>query len=240
LNRINGRRSSEDFLETLVISLSKIDFSDSFFEEAFALHLPRARIGKWFAKVLPKLEHEHDPFSITGVYYRSKNLQTSEIIEEDEFELLWSWLAPGLRIKDPKLEFTSSNHGTSVKNLLYMIDSIEKTIFIIRAVDGKVFGLFANAAWNKHTGRYFGDRQCFVWTMRPHPEKYGWAPTHENDKMQLTLPVRSFMSMGCGPPAIELHDGLNVSSYVCPTFLSPAFGETSNFECTCLEVYSIG
>eukprot|EP00026_Physarum_polycephalum_P004789 Phypoly_transcript_04813.p1 GENE.Phypoly_transcript_04813~~Phypoly_transcript_04813.p1 ORF type:complete len:535 (+),score=80.26 Phypoly_transcript_04813:413-2017(+) len=210
-------------------------FDDALFDDAHAIPLRRAALTTLYLQSYQKLGAIKEPFA--HVYYRPKNLQSSHNIAEDEFELLWTWLPPALRIRDPHLEFTSSEHGFSLQYMLSKIEHFEKTLFVIRSTENRVFGFFASSPWNTARCQFFGERESFVFTMRPSPDHYLWTPGHANDRMQYV--TEKAISLGAGPPAIALHDDLTITSHACPTFQSPPLGLLSNFGALCVEVYSI-
>jgi hypothetical protein len=79
--------------------------------------------------------------------------------------MLWTWLPPTMRIRDPHLEFTSSEHGCSLKYMLSKIESFEFTLFIIRSTEDRVCGSRANGGRGEkgQAGRKWGrGKRAFV------------------------------------------------------------------------------
>ncbi len=109
--------------------------------------------------------------------------------------MVWAWLPNHLRIRDPNLEFTSYENGTSLAYMLSKISRCEFTLFVIKANDLSVFGFVATSAWNSCRCIYFGDAECFVWTLQP-PEKYRYMPDHQNRRMQYVC--SDSISLGAG------------------------------------------
>ena len=52
--------------------------------------------------------------------------------------MMWTWLPPTMRIKDPHLEFNSSEDGCSLQYMLSKIGKFETTLFIIRSTEDRV------------------------------------------------------------------------------------------------------
>jgi len=226
--------NSQDFVAVLA-TFHYFGFDDAIFDLAHDIPLRRAALGQLYHKSFVKLGVVKEPHA--HVYYYPKNLHCSQIVSEDEFEMLWSWLPLNLRIRDPHLEFNSADQGVSLKYMLSIINKFEFTLFIIRSSEDRVFGFFASSAWDTSRLHFFGNGECFVWTMRPSPDHYKWIPGHANDRMQYV--DTDSISLGAGPSAIVLHDDLSITSHACPTFQSPPLGLLSNFTSLCVEVYSI-
>ena len=65
------------------------------------------------------------------------------------------------------------------------------------------------------TIRYFGARDCFVWTLRPSPDHFMWTPGHQNDRMQYVSD--DGLSLGAGYVFVSLLSFLLLFSF---TFLA--------------------
>lgn len=212
----------------------KVDALQSCPIQTKSLSVPRATIGAMYTRHLRKLVGVQEPSPT--VYYRPKNLHTSELIAEDEFERLWTWLPTKLRIRDPKLEFSSAILGRSLRYTLHMIGEFQHTLFIIRSSEDTVFGFFASSSWKHQHHKYFGDRDCFVWTLRPSPAVYRWSNASANDHMQHV--DSHSISLGAGPPAVVIHEDY-ITTNECPTFQNPPLAKDIDFEYARIEIYSV-
>jgi hypothetical protein len=227
-------KNSQEFAAVLA-SFQETGLDEAIFDDAQQIPLRRAVLGTLYQQSFIKLGVVKEPYS--HVYYHPKNLQCSKIIAEDEFEMLWTWLPATLRIKDPHPVFDSDEDGCSLRYMLSKIERFEFTLFIIRSTEDRVFGFFVSTPWNTAQCRFFGNRESFVFTLRPVPDQYRWTPGHANDRMQYV--TNGGISLGAGPPAICLRDDLSITSHACPTFQSPPLGLMSNFGTLIVEVYSI-
>jgi hypothetical protein len=77
-----------------------------------------------------KIHHVIEP--TIPVYYRPKITTPSTIIQNEDFEILWSWLPSRFRIRDPLLLFSTSTDGYSLISLLKAIGDTSPTILILK------------------------------------------------------------------------------------------------------------
>ena len=173
------------------------------------------------------------------VYYRPKIIQSSMIIPDEEFEIIWSFLVDRYRILDPKLVYYSGNDGFSLKTVLNKCEGKKPTLVLIKTNKNAVFGAFVSEEWNKDPFKYFGNSESFVFSLHPNEAKYGWQKGNPTYFAMLTETTLSFgHGNGC---AIWLDSELlNGRTEHCDTFKNePLHGEqNTSFQCAAIEIYT--
>eukprot|EP01105_Mastigella_eilhardi_P028972 TRINITY_DN995_c0_g2_i3.p1 TRINITY_DN995_c0_g2~~TRINITY_DN995_c0_g2_i3.p1 ORF type:complete len:713 (-),score=137.71 TRINITY_DN995_c0_g2_i3:49-1878(-) len=177
----------------------------------------------------------------TMVYYRPKIETSSTIIQDDEFELIWSFLPNNYAIMDPVRLYTSEREGFSLATLIHKCEDITPTIIFIRTPAKHVFGAFISVPWTDivaNKGRFVGDGYCFLWSLHPQVSKYGWQPTNEDKYFVIFRDHSVAFGLHAHGAGLMLDDELNGHSYPSPTYNSPALAEAPEFPCTCVEVWT--
>ena len=57
--------------------------------------------------------------------------ESSEIIKDEQFEIIWEWLPSIYRIADPSLVFRSSTDGYFLQNLYNKLKNIDKKPMLV-------------------------------------------------------------------------------------------------------------
>ncbi|GAV00098.1 hypothetical protein RvY_10995 [Ramazzottius varieornatus] len=176
---------------------------------------------------------------------------TSRILSEDQFYTLWQWLPLRHRIAEPKLIFTSEEHGTSLLTFFQQTSSYEPTLLLIKTHKDEVFGAFCSHSWeNRFNGgknlSYFGTGETFLFTLHPRKETYRWiglgkteAPTAGSSLFQ-TADSSTLIVGGGGGFAIRFDSSLSSGrSEPCTTFANPSLVGSAggDFDCTVVESF---
>jgi len=174
-----------------------------------------------------------------SIYYRPKITSESELITEDQFEILWSWLPPRYCIHDPVLIFRTSIHGFNLGTFFKNVEQASPTFIIIKTTEKEIFGAFVSHPWKK-SKHFFGDRECFLFRFNPQPEMFGWD---EGSTDYFMLASQQDIQVGGGDGAglwldDELHHG---RTQRCTTFANEPLTADGreNFLCVSVEVYSL-
>jgi len=211
--------------------------SDALMKKAFSLRLKRSQVQELHCKNKNLLNNHHSEFS-NDIYYRPKITTPSKVIQDEQFEIIWSWLPKRYCIKDPILLYDTDTKGYSLRNLLSSVSSESPTLLIIKSADGKgVFGAFISHEWVKHS-KFYGDRQCFLWRMLPEPQRYGW----EEGCLDLFMLIEtSYVHIGGGNGCgIRFDDEINRGvTEPCDTFKNPPLtvDGSTDFVVAALEIY---
>jgi len=174
------------------------------------------------------------------IYYRPKITQSSNIIEDEQFEILWSWLPHRVCILDPHLQFSSAIHGFNLNTLLHNCEDVEPSLMLIKTEYGSIFGAFLSDAWVKSDGKpsYHGSRQTFLWSIKP--QAHHWTGTGKNDFFMMA--GRDFLCVGGGGAGhgIWMNNELQGRSTSCSTFGNEALEPHAEFfQCVAVEVFAL-
>jgi len=198
------------------------------------MKLQRKNIRKLHKKnsaLLGVVEEPHLP-----IYYRPRVTDHSNILREEQFEILWGWLPHRFCIRDPVLLFSTAVNGYSLNSLVSIVGENHPTLLTIRTKSKEIFGGFITVPW-KRTKSFIGDRQCFLWRLTPKPEKFGW---NQGQNDYFFLIANQSLQMGSDGVGLWIdHDLWIGQTTKSETYCNPPLtveGET--FYCIHLEVYT--
>lgn len=140
-----------------------------------------------------------------------------------QFELVWSWLPTHMRMYDARRIFCSERDGYSLNTLYSRCAQAGPCLLLVQSTDDKVwwlfsslraccltvclqvFGGYSSHPWSKATfEKFFGSRECFVFTLSAPATPYKWRPPLD-DSVNSTLMQDAFMM--CGKDFISLGGG---------------------------------
>ncbi|XP_067123155.1 GTPase-activating protein skywalker-like, partial [Centruroides vittatus] len=177
----------------------------------------------------------------------------SDILSQEQIEILWSWLPSRITILTPQLVYSSNEHGCCLTAFYMKVDSWEPTILIIKTNKNEVFGAYCSSDWatrhkQDHGGnrqRYFGTGESFLYSFSPNPIKYPWIGLehHENHltpaKQLFMCASNSMICIGSGEgQGLWLDESLTYGrTETCATFNNDPLCSTNDFTCTFVEVF---
>ncbi len=95
---------------------------------------------------------------------------------------LWEWLPDRVRLMQPRLLFTSSEHGTNLLTLYGRCETSEPTVLLVKVSgSGEVLGAYCSLMWKERSrpGQkgvcYFGTGESFVFTLHPQSKCFKWV-----------------------------------------------------------------
>jgi len=238
MNELLKTTTPKEFISILQHCTIQFFDDDLSMKKAFGISMSRRHFDNLNTKNKPKLSAVIEPK--LPMYYRPKIHTPSKIITIQDFELLWSWLPQKIAIEDPILLFSTADDGFSLTTFFNKIGSTKPTIMILKTDQNEVFGAFVTEAWARQTG-YFGDRDCFLWSLKPNAKKFGWYKGCTDYFMEVTS--KKLLVGGGDGSGLELDDEFNNGvTQKCTSFQNDPLTKDGrhNFRCVAVEMYGFG
>lgn len=184
-------------------------------------------------------------------FHNSDHLDSlrSSILQPERLRALFRHLPARYGIShEPKIVFTTEEHGTSFNTLVRMIGGYEPTILLVRTEKGSVLGAYCSADWagrHRQTSNFFGTGETFVFSFgsdpsRTEPKIYRWvglqkiADEKVNRNENYYQCTADGLNVGCGALCLrDLHKG---SSMKAPTFNNDPLADSEIFDIATVEV----
>ncbi|GAM27962.1 hypothetical protein SAMD00019534_111380 [Acytostelium subglobosum LB1] len=215
---------------------------DKLMNRAFRIRLQRNTVQNIDEMQTPKLTHIAEPQM--PIYYRPKITTPSDILHNDDYEIVWTWLPHRFCICDPKVVYNSNRDGRSLRNMLERVKGEYPMLILIKTTNGDVFGCFTDDELESKFG--FGSSNTFVFVMKPHAHVY--RATNKNELYLKVCPSVDLSSFSMWIGASELGDRalcidseLNGTTAPSDTYGNPALTDDQSFKfkSTVLEVISL-
>jgi len=235
------KSTKTEFLDTLsnVTKTATI----AMLQKGFDIYLSKNHVSKYQKKNKSKTKIEEKAIPL---FYRPKIETQSSIIEESQFEVIWSMIPSHSRIYDPILLYQTAINGYNLYSLLRACKGIKPIILLIKSKENNVFGLYASRGiakthGNGTSGTYLGSRECFLFRILPKEGRYGWQEGAPDTFLLIDDKHLYLGSGGDGPGLFLDNELLNGSSYICETFKNEPLNGVNNvnFEIVSLEAYAI-
>ena len=169
-------------------------------------------------------------------------------------QALWPWLPDRIRLMQPRLLFTSNEHGTNLATLYAKCEQVEPTMILVKVANtGDLLGAYCSVMWHQRSRpgqkgvSYFGTGETFVFTLAPQVRCFKWVGCKQmadaNARTSVSLLPHMFQAgdpgsllVGDGPAIRFTSDLQSCSSRPCTTFASPALAGSPEFDCALVEV----
>lgn len=137
-----------------------------------------------------------------------------------------------------KLVYSTFIHGISSSTLLRSSRECGGSSFlIIKDYMGHVFGAFASHPWSNPEPKFYGNGECFLFSLHPDFTVYKW--TSKNCYCQMIENNRIIMGGGSGIFGLWLdEDLLSGSTQPCETFDNEVLSAESHFKVFGMELWS--
>ena len=159
----------------------------------------------------------------------------SSIISDDQLLLLLKWIPERISVKEPRLLFSSDQHGTTLRAMLSKMQIFRETIILIKTTEGEVFGCYCSEPWTKRLSNiFFGTGETFLFSLEPKPMKYQWS-----EKAALFISASNeYLLIGSGNGSGIMLDDLLTKGRTerCDTFNNDPLCQSGDFICKSLEV----
>lgn len=176
----------------------------------------------------------------------------STIVTAKQLQTIWSWLPTRFSIYQPKLVFTSEEHGFSFNTFYQRCEYCEPTILLIKTTDDEVFGAFLSTCWSQRNDEdqkspYFGTGESFLFTISPEVKKYPWIGLTDDSEVSGPSDHAAHLFMRAQPHLIAVGggggDGICLEgdltkgrTKACVTFNNPPLVKDGIFQCKVIEV----
>jgi len=173
----------------------------------------------------------------------------SRILTLDIWQIIWKWLPARITLNNPKLVYTTSEHGTSLKTFYRYCDDYEPLLIIIKTTSNEIFGAYCSSSWTERFGKsknitYFGTGETFIFTLEPKIVRYQWIGVNNTENVpnsaQLFLAGDNTQLLigGGNGSAISLDENLTEgTTSKCDTFNNLPLSLNEDFTCANIEVF---
>eukprot|EP00293_Proteomonas_sulcata_P018622 CAMPEP_0184295620 /NCGR_PEP_ID=MMETSP1049-20130417/6468_1 /TAXON_ID=77928 /ORGANISM="Proteomonas sulcata, Strain CCMP704" /LENGTH=550 /DNA_ID=CAMNT_0026604245 /DNA_START=98 /DNA_END=1751 /DNA_ORIENTATION=+ len=174
-------------------------------------------------------DHDDDEAAHTRnlVYYLPLINPKSEILGEQDIELVWSWLPTRLRVRDGSVVFTSKRDGYNLHQLYTLCQkhfaggkcqknsAAPGECLLILRTQGRIIGCFLSDWPRIGAESNLGTGESFVFSIRPTEAKHAWEPGAPSIFMQ------------CRPDSLSIGgSAISIDRYMekCVSNTSETFG----------------
>eukprot|EP01090_Pellita_catalonica_P021180 TRINITY_DN7858_c0_g1_i2.p1 TRINITY_DN7858_c0_g1~~TRINITY_DN7858_c0_g1_i2.p1 ORF type:complete len:675 (+),score=120.67 TRINITY_DN7858_c0_g1_i2:213-2237(+) len=237
-----GTKNKNDFVNTLEALSLQFEDQDLLMRRAFGIsRMSRKHTDDMDLKNKALVADVKEPEF--KAYYIPKIKVASDLITDVEFGALWSLLPNRFKIKDPEFVYSTEKHGFNLSTLLRLCEGVAPAFLLIKTKD-RVFGGFASQGFRqlKFGERYYGDKDCFLFRIRPDPpKKYFWRAGNGNHFMRVE--ETKGISFGSGGKGLFLNEELwKGRSEYCETYENEKLhgGDDIDFQAMAVEIYGLG
>eukprot|EP01053_Blabericola_migrator_P005274 Blabericola_migrator_1__5273@NODE_2708_length_2438_cov_58_282581_g1673_i1_p2_GENE_NODE_2708_length_2438_cov_58_282581_g1673_i1NODE_2708_length_2438_cov_58_282581_g1673_i1_p2_ORF_typecomplete_len233_score20_05TLD/PF07534_16/3_9e20_NODE_2708_length_2438_cov_58_282581_g1673_i115462244 len=173
--------------------------------------------------------------------YRPRLHDSSHVVEDNQWEILWRWVPSSARILDPMLKFTSFKHGHSIKAIHRVLwDEDDKPmVFFLKTIRGDIIGGICPFPFKVDSRCMSADSDlssASVFQLHPNQLNYQYSGA-ASTIMSVT---QNHIIFGSNAPAIMIDkDLLNGHTAPSETFNSPKLvsSEDGDFQILALEIW---
>lgn len=203
--------------------LTKTAFSFSISNDDFSRESSRW-VAPDYLKTDDDKKHRH-------IFCRPRLFEPRGLCPDEVWEAVWSWVPETCRIFDPRLVYSPSEHGTSLRTCLEISKNHAESpmIFFLYTPNGDILGGFSPTSWIRTTGyvdllslpRVADD--AFVFRKLKAEEKTDIFPWSGGNRYLFQASEIHGLVFGGNDPAITVHKDLQrASTGASQTFGSPS------------------
>ncbi|XP_064481222.1 GTPase-activating protein skywalker-like [Ornithodoros turicata] len=212
-----------------------------------------ASVRSWTSTDLPPLPSCHSLPVQQERYDRVRSASTaivpkvkSQVLDADQLGTLWTWLPARIAMQEPRLIFTTNEHGCSITSFFQRCEIWEPTLILIRTTQDERLGVYCSTQWaERHKERsYFGTGESFVFAFDGEKgSHYPWVGARSHAE----VPASSRLFQCADQKMIQVGGGNGFALYVdsslehgrtqhCDTFDNPPLVKSGEFVVGALEV----
>eukprot|EP01111_Echinosteliopsis_oligospora_P011859 TRINITY_DN4005_c0_g1_i2.p1 TRINITY_DN4005_c0_g1~~TRINITY_DN4005_c0_g1_i2.p1 ORF type:complete len:596 (+),score=137.38 TRINITY_DN4005_c0_g1_i2:32-1819(+) len=227
-DRRDLERTVEGFKKKIEYHMRWRELADSVLRDS-----QRQEINKMLSAMHFPLEEEEQDAMEDWLQFQ---LQTSLLLSHDMLNVMRSWV-PARYWKKPTLLYSTHVHGTSLSTFFSRANASPNLILIRTLHTNHIFGAFCTHAWVR-SDRYYGDGECFLFTILPRMRKYAW---NRNGPSYFMMANEQSIVVGGGGKGygLWLDDSLeNGTTNCCDTFDNDPLHSQEHFKVAVLEVFT--
>eukprot|EP00123_Amoebidium_parasiticum_P004592 comp15881_c0_seq1/m.13228 comp15881_c0_seq1/g.13228 ORF comp15881_c0_seq1/g.13228 comp15881_c0_seq1/m.13228 type:complete len:426 (-) comp15881_c0_seq1:384-1661(-) len=161
---------------------------------------------------------------------------TSNIINPNVARTVAQHLPPGIHDRNWSLLYSTYEHGTSLHTLYRRCHGGGPCVLIIKESEDYVFGGYTSQPIESTEGKYVGNGECFLFSLKPEFKVYPW--TSRNRYFFMGADKSFHMGSGGGAYGLWLDGTLRKGqSQTCDTFDNPPLASSEFFTILGVEVW---
>jgi len=226
-DKLCATSSKHQFLKVLNKCTHHLFDADLLIKTAFKFRM-KDHLHRLDKRAIKMIASINEP--LLPVYYRPKTPLISHTMQDDQYEILWSWVPRRFCIQDPVLVFSTNLHGCSLSTFYHMCSNVSPSILTIRTKKGQIFGAYLSDPWIPNKGErpvYYSDGECFVFSLAPTINHWTW--TKENEYFMLAAHDHIAVGGGSGCALWLDHSFDFCMSSGSETFRNPPLDSESEF-----------
>jgi len=139
--------------------------------------LSRSKLHRLIARMEVHAQSKQDVVARPSLTVFPGQLECGEILSRDVLKEVYQWLPRRFTLNQPKLIYSTSEHGTSLSTFFNKVTGHEPTFIVIKTDQSEVIGAFCSVDWGKRPARqaYFGTGESFVCKLFPTCRCYSWV-----------------------------------------------------------------
>lgn len=232
--------SEEAFIQTIRDSSLQTNDINQFLKNAYSFKVSKV-VKKLFSS--NQTVNFYQSISVNNgspFYYRPEISDPSSIVSYDEWEVIYGWIPPNVRLKKPTLLYTSERNGKSLISIYNRVENIYPTILFVKSANQRTFGAFISSSWKRKKNISQSSKECFLFTLSPEIAKFEWI---KGTDTHFVVKSDSKVAFGVGSYGYALMitgDGYGSSSKTDCFENELLNGEDSEyFECKVIEIYGL-
>jgi len=214
-----------NFEEILKLYTLELHDADTLLELAYQFPIKKKQLTEGMKTV-----RDHNLPDFNGV---------SNILDRDQWAVLWNWLPPRCKLQQPERLFCTSDDGFNMNTMIKKCGYEMPLILIIKSSTQTIFGAFiAGCTLEKGTTpAYKGSGETFLFRISPNHKKFSWTTSNPFFCLVGHSNIMIGGGSGCG---LMIDDELDKGvSEFCETFNNEPLNFTKDFQCVTAEVFKL-
>ncbi|XP_026111561.1 TBC1 domain family member 24-like [Carassius auratus] len=194
-------------MKSFVQNVGRHSTIDALLQRAFSIQLPTHKeLTFLFNANKNALIHKniHNKSSYQAMDFQAFR---SSVVTEKEMRVVWAWIPERFALFSPVQLFSTNIHGRSLFSFYSRVEGHDPTVLLLKTEDEEICGAFLSSDWaqkncDEKGFKFFGTRECFVFTLRPGMERFqrtvlqisGMSDKCDSSHQKQTLSISSLLS----------------------------------------------